>query len=312
MRAVWSFWSKPFEGYMGRTWREPLHHCLAWGLSLRLARRHASETMLVTDQAGAALLVDQLGLSFTEVRTDLDRIRKVDMGWWTMGKLFAYSLQDRPFVHLDTDVFLWKPLPRRITDAPVFAQCPEEHHPVDEWCGVRSLENAFAQHGLPLPLEWQWVRDRNPNDALQENCGILGGTHTEFIRYYANSIMNFLNSPANAPVWDSLHEKSGFNPVIEQFTLSAFARYHQAHRESPFRGVFLADLFPSFMDAYNASITARIGFTHLLGPAKKDPHIAGRLEQRVQREDPKFYRHCVWLNQNREVFAVARATTAGA
>jgi len=25
MRAVWSFWSKPFHGYMGRTWLNPLH-----------------------------------------------------------------------------------------------------------------------------------------------------------------------------------------------------------------------------------------------------------------------------------------------
>jgi hypothetical protein len=305
MRAVWSFWSKPFQGYMGRNWHEPLHHCLAWGLSLRLARRHYPETMLVTDQAGAAFLVDQLGLSFTQVSTELDRIRKVDIGWWTMGKLVAYSLQDRPFVHLDTDVFLWKPLPRHVAGAPVFGQCPEEHHPVDEWCGVRDVENAFAQRGVPLPVEWQWVRACDSNDALQENCGILGGTHAAFLRYYAKTVIDMLTCPANAPVWASFHEKSGFNPVIEQFTLSAFVRYHGAHRGSPYEGVRLSHLFPSFLDAYNASVTARVGYTHLLGPAKKDPYIAGRLAQRVQREDPKFYRHCVWLNQNRDLLAVA-------
>jgi hypothetical protein len=305
MRAVWSFWSKPFQGYMGRTWLQPLHHCLAWGLSLRLARRHYRETMLVTDLAGAVLLVDQLGLSFTHVSTELERIRKVDIGWWTMGKLLAYSLQDRPFVHLDTDVFLWKPLPRSLTDAPVFAQCPEEHHPVDEWCGVRDVENAFAQRGLSLPVEWQWVRACDSHDARQENCGILGGTHTDFIRYYANAAMDLLTSPTNASVWAAIPEKSGFNPVIEQFTLSAFVRYHRAHRESPFPSVDIRYLFPSFMDAYNANLAARIGFTHLLGPSKKDPRIAARLEQRVQREDPKYYRHCVWLNQNRELLAGA-------
>jgi hypothetical protein len=303
MRAVWSFWSKPFQGYMGRTWLNPLHHCLAWGLSLRLARRHYHETMLVTDRAGAAFLVDQLGLSFTRVSTELERIRQVDIGWWTMGKLLAYSLQNRPFVHLDTDVFLWKPLPRSLADAPVFAQCPEEHHPVDEWCGARDVENVFAQRGLSLPVEWQWVRACDHYDARQENCGILGGTHTDFIRYYANTVMDLLTSPANASVWEAMPEKSGFNPVIEQFTLSAFVRYHRAHRESPFSDVDIRYLFPSFMDAYNANITACLGFTHLLGPSKRDPHIAGRLEQRVQREDPKYYRHCVWLNQKREFLA---------
>ncbi|MGB0123332.1 MAG: DUF6734 family protein [Silvibacterium sp.] len=305
MRAVWSFWSKPFQGYMGRTWREPLHHCLAWGLSLRLARRHYRETVLVTDDAGAAFLVDQLGLSFTHVSTELNRIRKTDIGWWTMGKLLTYSLQDQPFIHLDTDVFLWKPLPRRLTDAPVFAQSPEEHHPAEEWCGARDVENAFAQHSLPLPVEWQWVRSCDHNDGRQANCGILGGTRTDFIRYYANQVMNLLTSPANAPAWDAMSDKSGFNPVIEQFTLSAFVRYHRAHRGSPYEGVHLSYLFPSFMDAYNAGISARLGFTHLLGPAKQDPHIAGRLVQRVQREDPRYYRHCVWLNRDRELFAAA-------
>jgi hypothetical protein len=305
MRAVWSFWSKPFQGYMGLTWHEPLHHLLAWGLSLRLARRHYPETMLVTDNAGAALLIDQLGLSFTHVSTDLERIRKVDSGWWTMGKLMAYSLQDRPFVHLDTDVFLWKPLPRHLTEAPVFSQCPEEHHPVDEWCGARDLENAFARHGLALPAEWQWVRASDTHDARQENCGILGGTHVDFLRYYANSVMSLLTSPLNAPVWADIPEKAGFNPVIEQFTLSAFVRYHRAHPQSPYRDVDIGHLFPSFMDAYNSNVAARLGFTHLLGPSKKDPYIAGRLEQRVRREDPKYYRHCLWLNRNRDLLAGA-------
>jgi hypothetical protein len=115
--------------------------------------------------------------------------------------------------------------------------------------------------------------------------------------------MDLLTSSTNASVWASIPEKSGFNPVIEQFMLSAFVRYHRAHREPPFHGVDISYLFPSFMDAYNANSAARLGFTHLLGPSKKNLHVASRLVQRVQREDPKFYRHCVWLNQNRELLA---------
>src|ERR1700730_8204794 len=67
MHAFWSFWSKPFYAFKGRIWREPVHHLLAWGLSLRLARKHYPETHLVTDEAGAELLVERLGLSFTHV-----------------------------------------------------------------------------------------------------------------------------------------------------------------------------------------------------------------------------------------------------
>src|SRR5579863_3532555 len=137
MRAVWSFWSKPYKAYKGRIWGEPRHHLLAWGLSLRLAQRQFPETMLVTDSEGKALLVDRLGLDFTHVSTELDHLRDADQGWWALGKLVAYSLQDQPFVHLDTDVFLWRPLPAWLTAAPVFAQCPERHSLEHAWCPPR-------------------------------------------------------------------------------------------------------------------------------------------------------------------------------
>ena len=117
MRAVWSFWSKPFYAGSGWRWREPVHHLLAWGLSLRLARSHYPETVLITDTPGKTLLINQLGLSFTHVSTELDRLQDEYPGLWALGKLVTYSLQDKPFVHLDTDVFLWRPLPGRITSS---------------------------------------------------------------------------------------------------------------------------------------------------------------------------------------------------
>ena len=151
MRAVWSFWSKPFRGEKGRSWQSPLHHLLAWGLSLRLARKHFPETMLVTDTPGKALLVDALGLSFTEVSTELDDFRHCDPGWWSLSKLVAYRAQTKPFIHLDTDVFLWKPLPAAMLAAPVFAQCPEDHPPLDTWWGPDPIERAFAELQLEFP-----------------------------------------------------------------------------------------------------------------------------------------------------------------
>src|SRR5262245_28715199 len=103
MRAVWSFWSRPFQAHKGRIWCKPLHHLLAWGLSLETARRYYPETVLITDRPGKALLVDRLGLPFVQVSTELDRLEHEDPGWWSLGKLVAYGMQDRPFVHIDSD-----------------------------------------------------------------------------------------------------------------------------------------------------------------------------------------------------------------
>jgi hypothetical protein len=55
----------------------------------------------------------------------LDGLPSTLRRWWTLGKLHAYRSQTTPFVHLDSDVYLWSPLPRRLTSAPVFGQNPE-------------------------------------------------------------------------------------------------------------------------------------------------------------------------------------------
>lgn len=305
MRAVWSYWSKPYRESKGRTWPSPMHHWLAWGLSLRLARRHYPETMLVTDRAGKELLIDCLGLRFTQVSTELDSLRHADPGWWALGKLIAYGTQEQPFVHLDADVFLWKPLPPGVVSAPVFAQCPEEHSARDSSCAPRQVESAFQQSELSLPAEWEWARSRSLDIYREANCGIMGGNRTDFIRYYANLARGLVLSPAHAEAWARFDNKDGFNMVAEQFLLSACVDFHRSDPESPFRGIYMRYLFSSTGEAVDQEAAARAGFTHLWGDAKRDRAIARRLEERTQDEDMHFYRHCLHLSQNRTRLALA-------
>lgn len=304
MRAVWSFWSKPFEAYKGRIWREPQHHLLAWGLSLRLARQHFAETQLVTDSAGKEMLVDLLGLKFDNVSTELDQLRDADPGWWALGKLKAYSLQDRPFVHIDTDVFLWRPLPARLIAAPVFAQCPENHPLQNAWCGPRHIEYLFDRHKLSLPVEWQWASSRNTTWFREENCGILGANNIDFIRHYAQTALNMVSDPAHRALWSELPEKSGFTMLIEQFLLACCIDYHRIAPHSAHRGVGIRYLFPSWSEAYNPHAAAALGYTHLLGDTKTHPAIMERLERRVAQLDPRFLRHCQRVAQSQATVGV--------
>jgi hypothetical protein len=292
MRAVWSFWSKPFKACKGRIWREPWHHLLAWGLSLRLAEQHFSETQLVTDTPGKRMLVDGLGLKFDSVSTELDRLRDAAPGWWALGKLTAYSLQDRPFIHIDTDVFLWKALPPRLTSAPVFAQCPESHSLESEWCGPRHIEGLFERHKLDLPVEWQWASSRNTTWFREDNCGILGANNVEFIRHYAQTALGMVSNPTHRELWGELPDKSGYTMLIEQFLLACCIDYHRIAPESAYRGVNIRYLFPSSSEAYNPNTAASLGYTHLQGDNKTHFGVMARLERRVAQLDPAFLHHC--------------------
>lgn len=293
MRAVWSFWSKPLEEGCGWRWSTPTDHLLAWGLSLQLARRHYERTTLITDTPGKVLLVDALGLEFTEVTIDLDALAGEDPALWALGKLVAYGLQDEPFVHLDADVFLWRPLPTRLLAAPVLAQHPERFHLGDEGGAPGVLEDAFARHRLDLPAEWDWARSLWHNQLGQPNCGIVGGSDYEFIRYYSSLALNIVRNPRHAAVWSALNDKQSLNVIVEQFMLAACVEFHRSHPHSPFKGVHLRYLFPSGPAAFDRSWASRVGFTHLLAEAKRDPRVAHRLRERTRREDRAFYRRCV-------------------
>lgn len=291
MRAVWSFWSKPYQTRKNTGWYSDLHHLLAWGLSLQTASRHYPETVLITDRAGKRLLVDQLGLRFVHVSTELERLAHVDAGWWALGKLVAYSLQDRPFVHIDTDVFLWKPLSREIVQSPVFAQCPE-FHTNDSKASLGEIERTFGEHGGKLPIEWEWARSREATYFREDNCGVLGGLDWQFLRYYSGVALDLVMNPRNSLAWARLSDKTRHNFSVEQFFLSACIDFHRCHPTSPYRGVKVKHVFPSVASACDINAAARAGFTHLWGWAKSHPGVAKRLEERARREDPAYFRRC--------------------
>jgi hypothetical protein len=287
MRAVWSWWTKPLLAGRGWFWPSPRHHLLSWILSVETARRHHPRTSLVTDDRGAALLVERLGLEFEHVSTALNALDGHDAEWWNLGKLLAYSLQTEPFVHLDQDVYLWEPLPERLLSADVFAQNPEPFT-----LGLSDYRPEVLEHALHSVGGWvpEEMTHCLPIHGMLRGacCGILGGRRVDFIRHYAELALRLVEHPRNAPAWPRLGDKQYYTTVLEQYLLEACVRFHEAREGSPFQGVSIRYLFESPGDAYEQADAA--GYTHLLGTAKRDAEILRRLEERVRLDYPALYR----------------------
>ncbi|HBY59753.1 MAG TPA: hypothetical protein DEH78_08005 [Solibacterales bacterium] len=281
MRAVWSFWTPPFRAQHRDRWVSSRQHLLSWILSVETARRHYPDTALVTDREGADLLVGDLGLPFAEVSTALDGLRGEDLDWWVHGKLQAYALQSRPFVHLDYDVYLWERLPPRLEWAPVFAQNPEG---VDIGCyEPDDCEAAIVRMGEgSIPPEWKWYRETPGQVAAC--CGIVGGCDTQLLRHYANTALGIIRSKANGEAFAALPNKGIHNMLFEQYLLCAVAAYHGSEVEF---------LFESFGEALSDEAAARVGYTHLMASAKSNPGVADRLERRVARDHRDLYQRAV-------------------
>ena len=293
MRAVWSFWSKPFGAHRNRVWASEKHHLLSWILSTETAKRHYRPAVLHTDSAGARMLVDGLGLEFDAVHTNLKAIGGADPDWWALGKLYTYRAQTDPFVHIDNDVFLWRPLPHELESAPVFAQNAEPFVPGQSFYQPEAIEYALGAAARRwLPPAWQWYRTSGI-DSRGECCGVFGGNRVDFIRDYAAQAIRLIEDAGNRKALHALADKRVHMVVVEQYLLAACIEYCRAHANSPFHDVEIRYLFGSIDEAFDSDTAARLGYTHLIADAKRDPELAQRLEARVAREYPGHYDCCL-------------------
>jgi hypothetical protein len=305
LAAVWSFWSKPYLSGRDSSWAHDWYHWLAWGLSLHRAAQHYPDTRLVTDSAGARVLVDMLGLPFVHVSTALDQFATADPGWWALGKLEAYRQQRDPFVHIDTDVFLWKRLNPALEQADLFAQNPEAIIPGATCYDPVTFERqiGFPQQGW-LPEEWQSYR-ASPGPWHAECCGIFGGHRVDFISDYASKALLMVSEPANATRLATMADKPNHMILLEQFLLTACIEYHANSPGSPFNGIEIRYVFDDLAQAYDPAAAGEAGYTHLAAGAKQNTRACRHLEARVRHSLPDYYERC------RTVFGLRSVVSQG-
>lgn len=298
MQAVWSFWTKPYRWQYSSRWLSEKHHLLSWILSVETVRQHYPETALYTDDEGAAMLVDGLGLEFTHVALDLNALQDRNPRWWCLGKLYTYRLQSAPFVHFDNDVFLWKRLRPELESALVIAQNPELFSDGVFFYRPEAVDRVLkGLHDGWLPREWEWYRAFG-GPQRGECCGILGGHALDFLAHYASQAIKMIELPCNRPGWAVLDRDLNPNVQVEQYLLSACIEYHQHRPRSPFHSVEIAYVFPSFQDGFSPERAEEAGYTHLMGNIKQDQYLNERIEARVSRDYPAHYERCLaWLER---------------
>jgi hypothetical protein len=290
VRAVWSLWTKPLRRWRGSGWPDERYHMLSWILSLQTSRRFFDPVCLVTDQAGKRMLVDDLGLRFDEVSTELDVLDDHDPSIWALGKLYAYRAQTEPFMHIDNDVYWWKPPPPALLDAPVFAVYPE-HTRYGTWPYlIGSLRTIVAAADGWLPAELDAFVPVG-GIARAENCGIVGGQRVDFIQHYADQAIKLIEHPRNQPAWAVRRTLHDDMVIFEQHMLSACLDYYQSRPGLGFDGVAIRYLFNDFWDAQARADD--VGFTHLLSYTKRLDANVVRVEARVARDYPELYARCI-------------------
>lgn len=119
MKAVFSFWNTTGDALHSVTnWADPKFHLYSWILSVGQASKYFSDVELVTDSISLPMF-QELNLPFTNIRTDLDELKGYSKKFWALGKIKAYQVQTKPFVHIDNDFICFNKPPQWFLDAPI-------------------------------------------------------------------------------------------------------------------------------------------------------------------------------------------------
>lgn len=282
IQSLWTLPSQAEETEEGRTkggWLAQEFHYMSLALSCLLLRRHYQEVELITDEWGKELLIDRLKLPYTSVNVCLDRLNHHHRGLWALPKLYSYSIQDRPFLHVDGDVFTWAPFDAyAIRKHSLVAQSPELNHQEIYKISLNHIQKQLEH--LPMCIQNEYT---NISPLNSVNAGVLGGSDLDFLHYYATIALGFIEN--NHAVL-SRDAKAGLvNIVAEQYLFSELAR--ESAKDIHYIIPKLSSTYKEVLQLNRIPVTT--SFVHLVGHAKKEYYSCEQVKYRLHYEFPQQY-----------------------
>lgn len=280
---VQSFWSKPFlensnhpNARFKGGWLDEKYFYYSIALSCLKFKEHYSEITLYTDQYGKKILGDILDLPYTEILTTLDTLNNYDANLWALPKLHTYSLQEKPFIHVDTDVFIWEKFPENKIQSPIFCQNIEDNYPV-----YQETLDAILTLFEYVPTEIINSLYKNKR-ILAFNAGVIGGTDLNFYKELYERAQEMIQS--NTHLFPKI-DVGMFNMVFEQ--LLGYAIADRKHIEI---NPLLDNVEPNFSKLTNFHLAGfKTNYLHAIGYAKRSPHACEQIEALLQYEYPEEY-----------------------
>jgi hypothetical protein len=223
---------------------------------------------------GAELLIGKLNLPYTRVRTELDQLNHYHPDLWALGKIYAYSVQDAPFLHADGDVYIWSKFEERIETAPLAAQ----HEEVDyAWYGEAFEQTTFRY--LPDAVR----RDREVNKVFTGiNAGVLGGNRVDLINRYAREAFKFVDN--NVEFLSGI-EIANFNIIFEQYLFYCITQ----QQGQPVEYCFPLITKDFYSLAEFSGIPSKVQYVHPMGFNKLQPKVGENMANRLRLEFPDYY-----------------------
>jgi hypothetical protein len=308
MRIVQTFWTgnqDPLRRSCG--WQAPEYNLMSWVMSAHSLREYYDEVVLYTDTAGRHLLIDTLRLPYTEVCTVLDDFPCLPQHW-ALSKIKTYSMQSSPFIHVDGDVFITEPLPKRVENAPLVAQNRE----IGTIYYRRMMDRILEHRDIRLP---EYIDKGLREESIASyNMGFLGATDLDFIRRYCQEVFRFMEenrmNDASCP-----HSRVDCNVFFEQVIFAVMAD-REGREVTGVLDHAVKDEGYTRADFCDLDHYGQKPFYHILGGHKRNQSVCEMMDRAMLRMFPEEYRQILHLcptrhrRLNRNVIYVEGMMTA--
>lgn len=288
-RAIYSHYSRPqLDGNTRNEigWYTEKHFWIGFALSVYFSSKWFEKVAFYTDNTGS-MMASFFGIEFNEVHSDFNSL-DLPASLWSIPKIHAIARQQEPFLHIDSDVFLTKPLSQSYLTAQVLAQSYE--HPRSKSLyefGLRKLK------GDEFYLTEDFRRGvYNRTKFTPVNCGIVGGNNIWVFRKYTEQVLEMVET--NFLKFEDVptHE---YCVTLEQWFLSAFCHLYRMPVTVLLRDIKDAD---------------RIGYKHYIAARKRDKERCEKMEITASRLIPKQLKRIEQYFLNQTEYKIGRAVEA--
>lgn len=292
MNIIQSFWSCNKENLLKENfgWLAPEYNLMSWALSCLQLNKFYKDITLYADTASARMLIDILKLPYSNVVCELDMLNHFHENLWALPKIYSYSKQDKPFLHVDGDVYIWKEFDDELMSGDLIAQNKE--------AATDYYEAKFSQLETSLiyfPSVIQAER-KNNNLMYAYNAGIFGGHDIDFFRRYANEAFEFVINNNSA-----LQEinVTDFNIFFEQYLFYCMAKDESKQIHLLFNEVIGDNQYTGFGDFIEVPHNKQ--YLHLLGVYKRNNQVCSQLADRLRLDYPEYYYKIISLFKSNQL-----------
>lgn len=261
-------------------WRSPKYNLMSWALSCLSLRENYEDVILYTDSVGHKIFHDYLKLPYKKIVIQYDHLH-CHKDLWAYPKLLTYSIQEKPFVHIDGDVYLPNKLSQNIESGELIAQNAE-------------IGTSYYKQIMDLVIESQvsipdyLLEELNKDSISSYNAGVIGGNDLKFIKEYCQSAFEFIQNNRLTDV-DNEIVNVNYNILFEQILFHCLA----VRKNKTVSTVIDHSIndngysYNEFCDFYSFNKTHLM---HIIGRHKQNERICELLNRTLLNKYPTYYK----------------------